>query len=73
MNTKEFRKFNGTFIRELEVKLKPIKASCKVLLQEPHQAKMLIGIWYNESPSFVEIYELYNDGDKAIWKFKGVK
>lgn len=71
MNQKEFKALDQDFLDKLNEELKPKNATAKVIQQDPFTGEKIIGISYNDSPDFFEVYGLSNNGDVAQWSFKG--
>ena len=71
MNQNEFKGLNNKFLNKLKESLDNKNASCKVLQQDPFTGALHIGIYYKDSPNFLEVYSLSNNGDVAEWSYLG--
>lgn len=70
MNTNEFKDLNTSFLSKLKKECQKVNSDCGVLGKG--NGELHIGIWYEESPNFKEVYLLRNNGNVADWKFIGV-
>lgn len=73
MNQKEFKSLTAKFVDKLRETAKLQKTEVNILQQDSFNNKIYVGINYEDSKGFVEVYELINNGDAASWKFAGIK
>lgn len=71
MSPNEFKDLNNKFLTKLKFELDKRKADFKILQSDPFTQGVMLGVFYKDSPNFLEVYSLQNSGDVAEYHFKG--
>lgn len=71
MNQQEFKQLDKKFFDKLGEELAKVNASYQVMSKDIMTGNMQVGIYFNEIPDRLEVYNYQNNGDVASYGFAG--